>query len=882
MEVVDVNDFKCHSDGEDVILLDLDKPNDSEANNVRADDVQDESAEEVHEMTIVLDDVNDEENRDNVNGESGDDSVTTTTAATTVTTTSEVDVEACDVVLQSKQTENSNFVELISSANINDVGASNNTSTTADSNVSQSSEMVVSVDRNSSILAELRDDCIAASDDDIDIIFEGDEIVECPGTICENEIANSNSNDTDETNIRDEGTLEVINDINSKVVDETDKATKKDSVIIEAKNPDGSIVVKKDKMTVTIPQHIAGRDITALNEDTPSRSGKRMLNPRFGVKVPYIHMTSQIVTQDEIAQELFQRFQKKYPLTRVDKPDKIFAMKLTHRLANKIAPLNTPDKKSKNIAKNSKKVINIKNKLNNKSKSSIDSCQNKIQTSNVNLPNVISKESIEIDDSQHIDQITNTLQILDQSADQHNVSDDKNNEKINSNEELIAILEDFETIETADTNGNKISDAVSNQVTDKNGNKDADTISNSVDNTNINIASNTNGEKLTETPKQTVRRKMVRSTTRTKRCKPKLDPEVEKQIALKQLQEVSRPKRFDTHFAKRKMDIEKKLVTKNDLSSPQKRKKSTPDDVPEVKIGINHYIKTYADKRQSTVKTEPTSNDETASNNVNEIESEPKANTLAKARTMREINRLLGDEGAINMIYSLEKRRSPGNNNSKNVLPSPRRMKKDLMLKTKLVKNAMLKMSAPTSSLVSTNRLGRRSDVCTPSPSPENKCSRKMSIDSQGSDHSISFPNRKTIPANESKIIRKHSSSSEASSIGNSPILPMADTIPINDETIKHTPVKALRVYTRKNKNSDDPLTTMEQSFDEVTKGTNKSVGKTKNIVSQKIKKQPTSSKMSSKETYLRKYNKFVKIKIIIIFFINFNRIISRKHQTRN
>lgn len=601
--------------------------------------------------------------------------------------------------------------------------------------------------------------------------------------------------------------------------------------VIETQNPDGSIVLKKDKVIVTIPQHIAGRDISSLTEETLPRTGKRMLKPRFGVKVPYIHMTSQIVTQDEIAKELFERFQQKYPITRVEnKPDNLFSMKLTNRLANKIAPLKNLDEKTKNASKtpdkSSKKLSSTKKELLNKKSDKIDKSKsanqksvnnsNKIESSNNQLSNV-SKESIDVNDSQHIDQITNTLQSLDQSDDQHinNVSEDKNVEKITSNEELIAILEDFENIETADTNSNQVP----------------------------------------ETPKPVVKKKIVRSTTRTKRSKPKLDPELEKQIALKQLQEVSRPKRFDSHFAKRKAENEKKLLPKTDLGSAQKRKKPSPDDVPEVKIAIDHYIKSYTDKRQSTNKVESASNDETINDNNEEIDvSEIKTNDVAKARTMREINRLLGDEGAINMIYSLEKRRSPGNNNSKNVLPSTRRKKKDLVLKTKLVKNAMLKMSSPTCQSLSANRLGRRSDVCSPSISPENKCTRKTSIDSQGSDQSMkclsNFSGRKAIPADESKIIRKHSSSSEASSVGGSPILPIPDNIPINNLTEKHTPVKALRVYTRKNKNIDDQLlNTSDQSLNVVNKGTNKNFTKTKNSTTQKVKKQPVqvSSKLSSK-----------------------------------
>jgi len=771
-----------------------------------------EDSPEVHEMIV------------DINGENGKDD-----SANGI----DIVMETCDVVSQQQQHDHMDITEIVEQ--IPDVdsgeGTCDNSSVQIDSDISQASEMEMSIDlmgvkKNEEICIEM------AAEDRVE------EVVQSSYKTNEIEETDSNTNDTNESSIKvdDEVSKQSINNTTDSInsTDKTeDKTIEKASVTNETKNPDGSIVLTKDNKSVTIPQHIAGRDISSLTEESLSRSGKLMLKPRFGVKVPYIHMTSQIVTQDEIAKELFERFQQKYPLTRVDKPDKLIPVKLTHRLANKIS-LKTANSKSKHDNKNStkltkKELSNKKSKKIAKSKLSnvtdtVDNSLIKIQSSNNELLNNVSNESLQINDSPHIDQITNTLQSLDQSADQHTTlaeAEDKNDEKISTNEELIAILEDFENIETADTNGNKV----------------------------------------LEIPKPVVKKRIIRSTTRTKRCKPKLDPEIEKQIALKQLQEVSRPKRFDSHYAKRKVENEKKALNKNDLGSVQKRKKS--DDVPEVKIAIDHFIKSYTDKRQSTVKVDSTSNDETVSDNIIEVESVPKPNNVVKARTMREINRLLGDEGAINMIYSLEKRRSPGNNNNKNILPSTRRKKKDLMLKTKLVKNAMLKMSSPTTSSLSINRLGRRSDVCI--PSSENKCTRKTSIDSQDSDQSIKCLGNfsgKTIPADESKIIRKHSSSSEASSIGGSPILPVPNAVSVNDLTTKHTPVKALRVYTRKNKISDDLLLNSNyQSFNDVSKDTNESFVKAKNTTVQKVKKQPiqVSSKMSSKQISFSNF-KFVRI----------------------
>lgn len=889
MEVVEVNDFPCHSDGEEVVLLDLDKANNAEDLTDEHKMIVEESAD-VHEM--VVDDSTDvhegvtegpgqvhevvAKNSGNVH-EAVADSAKVLRKVVTGTSTEvpqEVATGSSAKVLEVAAEGSSEVLQVMV---LNNIKIEPNDESTEDIDVMETSDEVssqvgqivitntpikseVTCDLKNSVEISLCDNGVVNDSNDskssemsttmtIDIMEEVTEVVDKEECLEEciyiddeqeievevvdhvntsNEIEYIDSNINESVNSKVEKTEELTNS-SSKTVEMID-------VKGETKNPDGSLVLKKDKITVTIPQHIAGRDISTLNEETLPRSGKRMLKPRFGVKVPYIHMTSQIVTQDEIAKELFERFQQKYPLTRVDKQDNVFSMKLSQRLANTLSS-KTSDKNSKKNIKTKKKpeVIKSSIKPTNKPLNTTISVENtpiQIQNLEIEFSNNISNDCIEINDSQHIDQITNTLQSLGQSADQLIKSEDKNDEKISSNEELIAILEDFENIETPET----------------------------ISINTVPISNNTSVPEAIPIPKPVFKKKMIRSTTRTKRSKPRLDPEIEKQIALKQLQEVSRPKRFDSHYAKRKAETDKKLLVKNDLGSAQKRKKPTPDDVPEVKIAIDQYIKSYTDKRQSTVvKVEDVGNDESVNDNLIEVvepKTEIKTNNDAKARTMREINRLLGDEGAINMIYSLEKRRSPGNNNTKNVLPSTRRKKKDLMLKTKLVKNAMLKMSSPAGSSMMINRLGRRSDVCTPTVSSENenKCIRKTSIDSQGSDQSMkclgNFPGRKTIPADESKIIRKHSTSSEASSVGEDvPILPVPDAEPVNDTNTKHTPVKALRVYTRKTKNSGDlSLNSNDKSFDEVSKETNKSFVETKKIVGQKVKKQPVQvSKSPSK-----------------------------------
>lgn len=87
-----------------------------------------------------------------------------------------------------------------------------------------------------------------------------------------------------------------------------------------------------------IPPHLMGRNVDNPTEDMIG-SGRKLQKPRLGVRVPYRNLTSQIVTQDEIAQELLERSLKKHPVH--DTPeggDLFFAMKLTQRLANRLSP----------------------------------------------------------------------------------------------------------------------------------------------------------------------------------------------------------------------------------------------------------------------------------------------------------------------------------------------------------------------------------------------------------------------------------------------------------------------------------------------------------------------------------------------------------------
>ncbi|XP_068081157.1 enolase-phosphatase E1 isoform X2 [Anabrus simplex] len=90
--------------------------------------------------------------------------------------------------------------------------------------------------------------------------------------------------------------------------------------------------------TFSIPPHVMGRNIENPVDDLVAH-GRRLQKPRLGVKVPYRNLTSQIVTQDEIAQEILERSLKKHPVHDTpERGDIFFAIKLTQRLASRLTP----------------------------------------------------------------------------------------------------------------------------------------------------------------------------------------------------------------------------------------------------------------------------------------------------------------------------------------------------------------------------------------------------------------------------------------------------------------------------------------------------------------------------------------------------------------
>lgn len=144
-----------------------------------------------------------------------------------------------------------------------------------------------------------------------------------------------------ENNSEEEGAKD---DQSPKARDSEDKEKQKKSIALEK---------------IKIPHHVLGTNIEKPVRDLCS-NGRVPPKPRLGVKIPYRNLTSQIVSKQEIEQVILDRARAK----RQQPPqggDLFFTKKLTQRLARKIIP--EEKKKAAELEEQKKKELEEKEKL---------------------------------------------------------------------------------------------------------------------------------------------------------------------------------------------------------------------------------------------------------------------------------------------------------------------------------------------------------------------------------------------------------------------------------------------------------------------------------------------------------------------------------------
>uniref|UniRef100_A0A1B6E1H7 Uncharacterized protein n=1 Tax=Clastoptera arizonana TaxID=38151 RepID=A0A1B6E1H7_9HEMI len=579
-----------------------------------------------------------------------------------------------------------------------------------------------------------------------------------------------------------------------------------DTDLLELKSQKAIVPNSVQNVNFTLPPHLMGRDVNNPEVDAAG-TGKRIQKPRPGVKVPYRNLTSQIVSQSEIAQELLERSLKKHPYH--DPPqggDSFFAMKLAHRLATRIVPPSSST-----------------------------------TSSNPNIKN----EEKSPDKTAMLDE-----HILPAG---YTVNTDKT--EIPDHSELLAILEGDKEPDLIPEESEILCEVKSNLEASQ----------------EINEKSKNNSVNNLESGASIEIKSVISLNTSLHRKKGlqypliRLNPELEKELALKQLMEFSKRKKKSFNGNNAEDIVEQRKPSENnnnfEVRIPKKRgRKRKIDTVTSVELKKRRIIKSKAEKKMHTLdariqkksreklsaraerivskeqrnlnskklpqnknmankfeiydlvpnetvqngkdnvseslqvvkrkvgrprilkpkdiilvnKNKKIKQEKTLFNGETDIMTKKSKDKPASSRMMREINRLLGDEGAINMLYSIEEKRSPRSEPKKKMmLPSYRRKRKDLLLKTKLVKNAVLRLSSSPP-----QKSGKISLRHRPSEKTDEKeiQHRKMSTDSRDSHHSTTSPAHskfvypaKIVPADASRIIRRHSSSSSYSSRSNSP-----------------------------------------------------------------------------------------------------------------
>lgn len=141
------------------------------------------------------------------------------------------------------------------------------------------------------------------------------------------------------------------------------------------------------------------------------------------------------------------------------------------------------------------------------------------------------------------------------------------------------------------------------------------------------------------------------------------------------------------------------------------------------------------------------------------MKSTPKKGKEAGKKRNLELEKLLGDEGAVRMLYETQHQDGSKPSGKKSRIKSPSGLKKDLMLKTKLVKNAVLRLSGATSDGVSLR--GKRRPLKSDSEPPPEQDSLFLT----STPNVILYKPKKKQRAEASRILYRHSSSESFESL---------------------------------------------------------------------------------------------------------------------
>ncbi|XP_075226060.1 uncharacterized protein LOC142327096 [Lycorma delicatula] len=568
-----------------------------------------------------------------------------------------------------------------------------------------------------------------------------------------------------------------------------------------------------------IPPNVMGHDINISVTGDVTGTGKRVLKPRLGVKVPYRNLTSQIVTQDEIAQEILERSLKKYTYQNFESSDLFFTMKLTNNFPSRIPSPSTATAtatvasaavsqsiKAESSQNESSPIMDNKELLaildgspdTSWEATSVGKKNVRQETKHTNLssPYKFIKMYPELEKElalKQLEEFTKPRKKKEQT--------DTDEKQMGKNKFMQKRVKRIKGSENNNNNGDKKPDNNIKMVTKgKPGRKHKNNDQEQGIPKRKRVLKSTNGEIIPPTVAD------VSQITEVPTVEDGPLPSV--------------PPVKDNRYIKKY--VNKRLLSRSDEDpDPTENVSTVNGSLPSDYLVDNHTLVRNTENLSPKIKKTAQKKGDIVINNiskqkVNDVQEDSQSSGASSSgkrkqnRVMREIDKLLGDEGAINMLYSVEQKRTPGSTpNRRGILPSARRKKKDLLLKTRLVKNAVLRLSnSPPQSLGKTALRVRRNSNPSATPATTNPPKletpqRKMSVESRDSLQSSSFnspvhspsfayPTKLSVPAEASRIIRRHSSSSSYSSRSNSPRRPSidADRSPVLPQCIPSSPEK--------------------------------------------------------------------------------------------
>lgn len=593
--------------------------------------------------------------------------------------------------------------------------------------------------------------------------------------------------------------------------------------------------------TVGISTRSIGRS-TRNQEIVAKKTKAKLQSPRPGVRVPSRHLTSQIASTEDVSRALKERLKEKQKELDSPQADIVFVKKITQRLSNKLSnkvpasplpeliPIPKSDKKETSNAKESKSdAATSEASKDNSEKELLAILEGDVDPDWSNLksstttseepPQDVIEHSTPKPDTAKLDPVRERemalKQLLELPADLPSKKPPVKTRKTFKPAPLKAKTEHpidltetpkkRKNVEAANTESSSKNNtsiekppdesrsgrkrkpteraleqfATKRQKVYKGRSQDGSQLEDSLN-------ASTESSALEESP--------VKSPAKVQATAEKTTPAVAKPNVAKQVTSIRKkdaqqitPRRFKTIPKKTPQSIVKKKIAVKRLIRQKVSNKKSPAAI---------------EKRKLESKRAPPVNAVQTSPSKNVIDtSEKKEGGVGRKKKNNELDRLLQDEGVVNLLYDVEhsdKKRLVPITKTQTKVMDINKVQKELNIRSKLVRNAVMRLRTPSTGAAKATSRSKRAHVVYESDTQGP--SEKKTADQSKSPKQVTsptptefvFPAKIRNNANESVIVRRHSSSSFSSTSASprisidGPERPTMDLVKFHD-TVTHT-----------------------------------------------------------------------------------------------